>query len=264
MNGQVEKAIRDLPKLRQFVAKLTAIVEELLSRPIRYRPDDHLAFMALGFTCAQLEHLRAVCTLVDARYHKDAALIARTMFEGLCGLLWAAQKPEDRPLLWRRFSIIDDFRIVDPAVWKANPQAAQELKGKLKKYGPLFYTKEAKQAEKQGKPLPRDPYWRRWSENRPVKDLCEKVKAGILYDHIYKDVSCWIHWSPRGIGRWLEVEDLQVKYKIDAPDMAATALAVGFQSLLETALVLDSRLELGFRKELEELRTRFITELSDQ
>ena len=264
MNAQMKKAIKDLPKLRQFVKELIAVVEELLSRPIRYKPDDHLAFMALGFTCAQLEHLKAICTLVDAGHHKDAALIARTMIEGLCGLLWAAQKPESRPLLWRRFSIIDDFRIVDPAVWKANPRAAQELEEKLKRYGPDFYTKKAKQAEKQGKPLPKDPYWRRWSEDHPVKDLCDEVKAGDLYERIYRDVSCWIHWSPRGIGRCLEVEGPQVKYRMDAPDMAATALAAGFQSLLETALVLDSHLELDFGKKMEELRTRFVTELSDQ
>jgi len=218
--------------------------------------------MALGFTCAQVEHLKAVCTLVDAGYHKDAALIVRSMIEGLCRLKWAAQKQEERPRLWRMFSIIDDFRIVHPEGWKTNPKLAEELDKKLKEYGPLFYTQKAKRAIKKGKPLPKDPYWPDWTGHK-IRKICRDAGAEELYFHIYRNVSCWVHWSPRGIGQWLEVEGHQVRYKTHVPDVAATALAVGFQALLETALLLDLKLELGFSKPLQQLRAEYIRELSN-
>lgn len=262
MDRGTQKAKRDLPKLRRFASDLVTVVDELLSRPIRYRPDDHFAFMALGFTCAQAEHLKAICTLVDAGYHKDAGLIARTMIEGLCRLKWAAQEPEERPYLWRMFSIIDDFRIVDPEVWKSNPQVANELKEKLMKYGPLFHTRKAKQAAKAGKSLPKDPYWRDWTGHNICK-ICRDAGAEELYTRIYRDVSCWVHWSPRGIGSSLDVEENRVRYITQAPENAATALATGFQALLETALLLDSKLELGFSGPLQQLREEYIGELNN-
>ena len=262
MDSRIEKAKRDLPKLRRFADDLITIVDELLSQPIRYKQNDHLAFMALGFTCAQAEHLKAICTLVDAGFHKDAALIARTVIEGLCRLLWAAQKPEERPRLWRMFSIIDDFRIVDPEVWKTNHQLAKELKEKLKKYGPLFYTQKAKQAAKEGKPLPKDPYWPDWTGHN-IRKICSDAGGQELYIRIYRDVSCWVHWSPRGIGSSLDIEENRVRYTTQAPENAATALATGFQALLETALLLDSKLELGFSEPLQQLRAEYIRELNN-
>lgn len=261
MDSRIEKAKRDLPKLRRFADDLITIVDELLSQPIRYKQDDHFAFMALGFTCAQAEHLKAICTLVDAGFHKDAALIARTVIEGLCRLLWAAQMPEERPRLWRMFSIIDDFRIVDPEVWKDNPRLAKELKEKLKKYGPLFYTRKAKQEAKKEEPLPKDPYWRDWT-GHTIWQIFSDAAAEKLYT-FYRDVSCWVHWSPRGIGSSLDIEENRVRYTTQAPENAATALATGFQALLETALLLDSKLELGFSEPLQQLRAEYIRELNN-
>src|SRR2546427_11769576 len=58
---------------------------------------DHWAFMALSYAYKQNEHARAVLAL---RESVDAKLIVRSMLEGLAQLVWAANAPEERALLW--------------------------------------------------------------------------------------------------------------------------------------------------------------------
>lgn len=255
-----QRAERDLPQLRRFSETLLNLAHELLSQPVRYRSNDHFAFLCLGFTCAQTEHFEAVCTLVDAGYHKDACLIARAMIEGLCRLLWVAQDPDTRALRWRQFSIVDDFRNVNPEVWRERPEELRKLQEMLSRYGSLFYTSKG-QKTRDGKPLPRDPYWRDWT-GHTVSQIFHATGGEKLYNRIYKDISCWAHWSPRGITLSLEVKDGKVQYKKYLPEMAATALASGFQSLLETVLLLDSYLGLGFREQLEKLKKDYINTLA--
>jgi hypothetical protein len=94
-------------RLRQYVSDLVALAERGFASPIAFDTENHLAFMALAFAGKQVVHARSILTLEGSM---DATLVARSMFEGLSQLLWAAQSPDDRPLRWRTFAFVRDWR----------------------------------------------------------------------------------------------------------------------------------------------------------
>src|SRR5947208_7881738 len=87
-----QSASDDISRLREHLEGLLRVWDAAFSRPIRH-DDTNIAFMALAFASRQGEHARNVLRLQRA---VDTVLITRSMFEGLCQLLWAAQAPDDR------------------------------------------------------------------------------------------------------------------------------------------------------------------------
>jgi hypothetical protein len=71
---------------------------------------DHMGFMGLCFMSKQIEHLRSICLLIDGHQYRDANLISRVMIEGTARLYWAGLKQPDRPLRWRAYSWVEEFR----------------------------------------------------------------------------------------------------------------------------------------------------------
>ena len=104
-----ERALRDLPSLRDRAEKLVDLSEKL-SKEIKCDENDHLGCMAVLFLYRQIDHLQSIITLIP---NKDTILIARSMIEGLCQILWAAQQPEERPLKWRAFAYVSDWRLIE-------------------------------------------------------------------------------------------------------------------------------------------------------
>ena len=108
MEDMEEKAKRDLPGLREWVKRLLSLAEEMtqLVADVPYSEEDHLSLMAWCFLSKQIDHLRSVDKLIPSR---DAILVARTIIEGLCQLLWAAQEPATRPFQWRAFAWVQKW-----------------------------------------------------------------------------------------------------------------------------------------------------------
>lgn len=249
------KSERNIPILQSFVDRLLSLAREILQSPIRYNESDHLAFMSLCFVSAQVEHLTTVDMLVRAGQHKDAGLIARSMLEGMCLLLWAARDLSTRPFLWRSYAWVQDFRLVrekEKAGEKIDPSRKLDIMKQIKIHGQQFYTKKAKKAQFNGLPLPQDPYRENWS-GKTVREVCEKVEGGLLYERVYRKTCQWIHWTPLGLGSAIRREGETVHYSHQSTETAATALASGFQALFESLVLLNSRLRLGFSNRLKKL-----------
>src|SRR4051812_44327690 len=130
----------DIGRLREYVSELVALAERGFASPIAFDTENHLAFMALAFAGKQVVHARSILTLEGSM---DATLVARSMFEGLSQLLWAAQSPHDRPLRWRTFAFVRDWR----QMRKQRPQRAgvsedrnEFIEDGLQRYGHLFLT----------------------------------------------------------------------------------------------------------------------------
>ena len=264
MTNVLFKAEKDIPKLRQFADRLIVLVNTILQKSIQYNEEDHLAFMSLCFVSKQVEHLKTICILVDAGQHKDAGLIARSMIEGMFLLLWAAHDPLKRPLLWRTYALVEDFRLMrekERAGEEIEPSHKLKIMEQLNIYGEQFLTNKAKEAMRKNLPVPEDPYCKNWS-GKQIWEICEEVKGHLLYEQIYKDTSQWIHWTPRGLGTSIRRDNRIVHYMDESKDVAATALASGFQSLLQLTELIDSHLALGFTGRLTELRNLYIKELS--
>lgn len=247
------KARTDLLKLRSFADRLGSLVAQMIDPGGSLDDQDHLGFMALCFVGAQMEHVRSVCVLVDNGQDRDAALVARTMIEGLCQLKWAAQKPSARPEVWRAYSLVEDWRLMrSQSDEEVDQPYRQKIEQRLSQYGPGFWSDKARKRKSEGKRLPADPYRRDW-HGQTALQIFEDVDGKSLYERIYRVTSGWIHWNPKAIGTALERSSVTVDYTIRSPNNAATALAGSFQALFESAQLLNNHFDLGYSDQLEKL-----------
>jgi hypothetical protein len=242
-----------------------SLAGEIMRPPLSYNEHDHLGFMTLGFVSKQMEHLKSVCLLVDAGRDRDAGLIARSMVEGMGWLLWAALQPAERPLRWRSYAWVEDWRLLrkkEQAGEHIEASRKAEIDAQLKRFGQQFYTDKAKKLSGMGQSLPSDPYRRDWA-GTSVRAVLEEVDRLPLYELIYRRISGWIHWGPGAMGTAIERDQSNVVYAEEDPGIAATALAVGFQALFESVSALDNHFARGFADRLAELSDAYIAELGN-
>jgi hypothetical protein len=262
MSTNSPRASIDRQILRAFAERLITLAREITRPPLSYDENDHLRFMMLCFVSKQMEHLRSVCLLVDAGRDRDAGLIARAMVEGLGLLLWAAREPAIRPLQWRRYAWVEDWRLVrqrEQSGEPIDPSRKSHIEQQLKVLGPIMYSAQARKSLHAGKLLPADPYMR-WSDIR-VREVLNEVCGIRLYETVYHDTSAWSHWNVAAIGRAIERNENRVRYSEASPETAATALAIGFQALFESASLLDQHFARGFADRLVELRDAYFAQL---
>lgn len=226
----------------------------------RFSEDDHFAFMCACFLARQFAHGQSV---LDLREKLDSELIARSMLEGLCQLLWAASEAPKRAERWRAYSLIHDWRLLqqkESAGEVVDPQFKQGLLQRLTDYESLFLTRRAKQAKKEGAQLPSDPFQKNWYGGGTIQQLFEAVKGQLLYEMPYSLFSAWQHWSLGSIERTLERNGNHIQFSAAEP--SAVGLAVAVQCLLQTAQVANAPLGLGLEDQLQEFQSRYIAECS--
>lgn len=246
-----------IQNLLSFANRLLEIANRALqSHPSFNDTKDHLSFMALCFVSAQIEHLDSIVILVGKGQHRDAELVARSMIEGLFLLKWAAGEAAIRPFRWRAYSWVQDFQRLEEeeeSGRKIEPSLKTTILEQLKIYGPQFFTEKAKKCLSKGLPFPPKPYQHTWYGDLNLWDICKEVKGELLYKNIYRETSEWIHWTPRGLGKNLEHDEGHVNYARPTDNQAYTALASGFQALLESLSLLNNHLGLGLEGQLKEM-----------
>lgn len=214
--------------------------------------------MALCFLSKQIGHLRSIVILIPSR---DATLIARSMIEGLCQLLWAAREPATHPLQWRAFAWVHDWRVMQAEIAQGrpvDPKRRTDIEDALQKYGDQFLTKKARETRKQGTPLPSDPYHDNWRCGCQLWQICESVGGAELYRILYEPFSDWHHWGVGGLGKAIARQENRIAYSSSSPTNAAAALRCGFQCLLQTVKLTDRHLSLGSAAKITELRNDYI------
>ena len=148
-----QKLIQDL---KDWTTRLFEVADRTLAA-VELKEDDHLGFMATLFLRKQVEHLRSIHTLLP---RKDVVLVARSMVEGLCQLIWAHEKPE-RAWRWRAFAYVHDWRLQNLRArqgTRPDPARRDKIEDALRELGESFLTKKAKRARDSGCDLPEDPY----------------------------------------------------------------------------------------------------------
>jgi hypothetical protein len=251
-----DRATRAVPRLRRFLAELCELTERGV-QGVRFSDEDHLAFMGLVFHAKQLEHARAVLALAD---HPDAALVARSMLEGLWQLKWAALMPGERALRWRMFALVYDWRVLKEKLAagssEVTPERQRKIERRLEKVHKHFLTRKARERLEKGLPLPADPYQPTWS-GLSVRELAAAADGLDLYAGPYEDFSDRHHWSP-GIGFGIRNQDARFHYDGKAITTEATVLSVAYQCLMETSFTLAEHLETGLEDRLLELTDRYL------
>lgn len=251
-----KRANEDLAGLHQWVRKLLALANET-TQHIQYSEDDHFGFMALCFLFKQIDHMKSILLLKGAR---DVELIARSMLEGMCQLLWAANNPNSRAQ-WRTFAWIHDWRTMNAQIAAGepvDPKKRSSIEEAIRQYGNQFLKPSAKKALKRGEPLPDNPYYDNWT-GHSAREIFDSIKGGeILYQKLYKPFSDWHHWSPAGLGYAITREHNWVIYsRVSAADFA-TALATGFQCLLQTIEVVDEHFGLGITSRIAKIKNGYL------
>lgn len=246
-------------RLKPHVRHLCVFAERLIAR-VRYDEADDFGFVALCFLSKQLDHVRSVALLVEARQDRDACLIARSMLEGMALLLWAARDSAVRARMWRTFALVEDFRTlrrmeatgqpVDPAdrgalLARVHAECAAHLK------------KAAIEAQRQKQPLPDDPFRPYW-HGTTVKDILEEVGAGCATARLYEEPSQWTHWTPRGIGPTIQRSGDGFSIDPRSEQCAALALALAFQAIYQTLDLLADHLGIDTNGERCTIRDAFI------
>ena len=251
----------DIANLRRHLEGVLAIADGVFSQPIQLDATNQLAFMAVNFAAKQSEHARSILILND---QMDAILIARSMFEGLSQLLWAAQSPEERPLRWRASAFVRDWRTMREHEKPGVPITAEQrayIETGLAEYGPALLTAKAKKAQEKGQPLPDDPFLWHWYAEKE-KEIFEAVGGQLAYDHLYGPFSEWHHWRIGGFGFLLKFDEQAGRFQMTPrnPQFTASALSSAFQCLWQTLQVLEQVVPGTISADLEKLRDDFVAE----
>jgi len=250
-------AQQDLGDLREWLDLLLALGWQLAENS---NPSDvdHFGSMCWFFLKKAIEHAHSILTLGASR---DSKLIARSMLEGMWQLLWAAGKdPEARALRWRAFSYVHDWRELQGQKAAGKPvdvKRVAEIRKGLRKHGDQFLTKKQRVAKQKGKPLKTDPYCKNWTGYTAWK-IAKEVKGEVTYLELYRPFSEWQHWGPAGFGNAIARRGNQIEYIATSPEDSATALAIGFQCLLQMAQVADQHFKMGKSSEIAQLRNEYI------
>lgn len=242
-----------ITRSRNLMALSNRIIQD-----VEYREDDHLGFMGLCFLSRQIDHLQCMDILT---HHRDAMLIARSMIEGLCMVKWASLIAHERPLKWRAFSYIHDWRILRLKVASGeavDPVQQNKIESGLAEYGHLFYTIEARRAQGEGRELPNDPYHKDWKCGIQIRQICESVGGGDLHREIYSTFSDWHHWGSATMAESLSLSEDKVLYTASSASKSAMALATGFQCLLETVELVNQHLGLGQELQLSAIHDEYL------
>ncbi len=257
MKNPNQKAKRDLPSLRLSLNALLKIADEII-KEVQYSEDDHLGFMALCFLSKQIDHSRSILRLIPSR---DVVLVARSMIEGLCQLLWAAKEPKVLPLRWRAFAWVHDWRVLHTQISAGvpiDPTRSRTIDDALRQHGDQFLKPRARKARESGSSLPDDPYYENWRTVHSIRQICECVGGGDLYLKLYKPFSDWHHWGAGGLGDALVRQQNRVVYSSLSAIDSAAALATGFQCLLQTVQHTDTHLDIGMTPMITEIRDEFL------
>lgn len=239
---------REVPFLRDQVTKALVLADDA-SRSVTIQENDDFGFMATQFLYKQMQHAESVLCLVPRR---DAGLIARTMIDGLYQLLWAFQAHEERAKLWRSFSIIHDWRLIQGRLREGIPVDKKDIRRNeagIKELGALHRLKKPKANST-------DPYTKRWHGGIQLKNMADVVSRE-LYDGPYTELSDWEHWGVVGIGQSIEREHDRAIVNRDSDRIAGLSLLAAFQCLLETLEVADVHLSLNIPDAIRALGKNF-------
>jgi len=176
-------AVKDLPLLMQRLVQAIELAESC-TKAAKILDDDDFGFMTLNFLRKQMVHAGSLLLLIP---RIDTILIARTMFDGLCQLLWASQYPAERGRQWRAFSCVHDWRQMQAelvAGREVDENDRIRIENALSEFGELFLKRGAKAA------ISPDPYIKYWRDETRLSTMASAVGGKERYDDMYALGTC--------------------------------------------------------------------------
>ncbi len=266
-----ELAKVDVPMLRRHTEVLSQLASDIFVQGIRHEENDHFASMCLCFVSRQAEHIKTILLLIS---HKDAGLIARSMFEGLIQLLWACQDKTARGQQWTSYACIEDWRTWRKNLkngWPRVPDEEQLIRNNLELYGQRFLKNQqkidikewTKRAFSKSTLDDSDPFHTSWKCGTKLSQMSRDVEGDILYKNAYSVLSDWAHWGPLTFGHQLQLRENGVNFSTTSYVTAAQSLSLVFQCLSQSLGILNDHLNLGKREAIDDLRRDYISDLEN-
>jgi len=264
------KRIEQIPMIREHASRLICLANDIVSsRHGPYQGKDFLGAMADAFMHKQIDNLKSICILVDNGQNPDALIIARSAYENMALLLWAAHGPdtslrETRPLKWFAYEYIEGYRQI---IQNKNRDADIASGAKtaiyrgVQEYADIFLTNKAEEDLRQGKTLSIDPFIKGWPSENLSDRVDELKKKGYIDQNayqLYQILSQWLHGTPQGMGMVFRHDGncfLQDEYTCKY--LGGCAIHIGIQSLANTAVLFNNHLRLDFTDRLNELKNKY-------
>ena len=219
-----------LPWLAGFATRAHQISRAIIQGR-KCHQDDHFGFMALLFLSKQVDHLGSILTLIPRR---DSMLIARSMIEGVCQLLWASSSPGDLAREWRAFSIVHDWRLMqshlDSGV-SVSDEVRQRIERRVLTDGASFLTTKGRNVLGAKQQLTDDCFHIDWRKGMGPKQTCERAGAKDIYAAYYNYFSDWDHWGSGGLGYAMSRSENRIDYASNSWGTSGAALDTAVRCL---------------------------------
>ena len=227
----------DVPILGQYCHDCHNLALETFAPSISTNEADHFGFMAVCFVRTQLTHSESCLTLVNQNLLIGSEVIARVMLKGAILLAWAGLEPSIRPLRWRAFCLVLDWRTIcelESEGKTVDQNQKAEIEDRLREF-PEFLTKKAHQ---HGCEKYKDPYQKTWTVDSDGAKLSIPQMATELKDPnlklLYDSLSQHIHWTPLGFGQGIKRSDDRVSISFNTSRLCAQVLSAHFLALVTT------------------------------
>jgi hypothetical protein len=246
--GTERDPAQDLPLLKQRLVQV-AELGGTCTEAARISDYDDFGFMTLNFLCKQMDHAGSLLLLTPRR---DSVLIARTMFDGLCQLLWAYQRPTERGCQWRAFSCVHDWRVMQAeldAGRAVDEKDRRIIENALAEYGQIFLRKGASTVTSP------DPYYKHWRAGMSLSEMASAVGGKEQYEDYYASASDWEHWGHGGFGNALSRSSDQITFSSDSIRICADSLFRACQYLLQTIDITNAYLHLSKEEAIGSMRS---------
>jgi len=253
------KIMEQIPIIREDAAQLLNLANEIVSsRRGPYEINDYLGMMADIFLHKQIGHLRSICILVDANQTPDALIIARSAFENMILLMWAAYGPprKNLPRQWFLYEIKEGYFNKDQDL---DPENQKWRIQNVKDYEDIILTPRGKEKLHLSKtlldsdftvnklPSIKNMLETKWLKERILENESLKGKEYL----IYQILSQLPHGTPQGMkmifrhdGNCLSQDGPICKY------LGGVAVALGVQSLIRTVYLFHEHFKLDFHDKL--------------
>lgn len=258
------KRIEQIPKMREHACELRRLAKEVASsRSGPYNAYDFLGAMADVLMHKQIDHIKSICVLVDANQNPDALIIARSAYESMALLLWAAHGPprKNRPRQWFLYEIKERYCRWVNGEYKdlgLSPEKERSVIQNVKTYANILLTKKGQDKLRRDRLLTCDQGDFTVDKLPPMVhifgDRSLKGKIDPKSYALYQLLSKWPHGDPQGMaivfqhdGNCLSHDETICKY------LGGCAIEIGILSLNKTSNLFNEHFKLNFHDRLLEL-----------
>ena len=259
-----EEAIK---KIVPYVGQLIELANTFLEKAT-YKDDDDLGFMLLLFLSKQLDHMHSIGKLCPTR---DTVIIARAMVEGFWHLRWAAEDPISRPLKWRHYVVVADWKLLQQKKQNEENVDDEDKKGVLEritKYGDQFLKQSGEKllGDKQRDNLQPNHYHNNFLCGTSFKEILNELEEQYpflkdQYENLYVAYSDWAHWGTSGLGNAIKTESNAIKYSNECYGLSASSISCGFECLFRTLQLANGHFQGGVEEDLDTLVNTYLKDM---